>query len=58
MAVVKAYGKLTNSCMFCGQSLTDDRSISTGCGERCAEHHGLLEQWKTALKNTPTEHRE
>lgn len=38
------FGKLTNTCIFCGRHLTDDRegrSVEVGYGPVCAEKHGL-----------------
>lgn len=35
------YGKLTNSCMFCGLTLTNQQSIAVGYGPICAEKYGL-----------------
>ena len=36
-----AYGKLTNACCFCGQTLTDNVSVTLGYGPICAQHYGL-----------------
>jgi hypothetical protein len=37
------YGHLTNTCCFCGQTLTDSVSVKLGYGPICAGHYGL--QW-------------
>lgn len=36
-----AYGRATGECCFCRLQLTDERSILTGYGKRCAEKFGL-----------------
>lgn len=50
VAAVQRYGKLTGSCMFCGKTLSDDRSKAAGFGETCAKHFGLHAEWKQAAK--------
>lgn len=37
----KAFGDQFHRCIFCGQGLTDDRSITAGYGPTCADSHGL-----------------
>lgn len=35
------FGHLYGSCVFCSRTLTDERSITAGYGQTCAENHGL-----------------
>lgn len=35
------FGALYGRCVFCSQTLTDERSIEVGYGPICAENHGL-----------------
>lgn len=35
------FGKLYGRCVFCSLQLNDERSITAGYGETCAENHGL-----------------
>lgn len=37
----KLYGKLTNSCCYCGKELNDPRSVMAGYGPICADNWGL-----------------
>lgn len=37
----KLYGKLTDSCCYCGKELNDPRSVMAGYGPICAENWGL-----------------
>lgn len=39
--VAAAYGHETSNCCFCGQLLTDPRSVAVGYGPICAGHWGL-----------------
>lgn len=36
-----AYGHSVGQCCFCGQELTDGRSVKVGYGPICADHFGL-----------------
>lgn len=38
---VANHGRLTGQCCFCGQKLTDERSLAQGYGPVCAENYGL-----------------
>jgi Family of unknown function (DUF6011) len=46
------YGKATGQCCFCGQELTDPRSVAMGYGPICAEHFGL--PWGEKKAKQPT----
>lgn len=35
-----AFGQLYGICISCSRTLTDERSIHVGYGEKCAENHG------------------
>jgi hypothetical protein len=37
----KAFGDLYGRCVYCSRKLTDERSISAGYGEKCADDRGL-----------------
>lgn len=39
--VATAYGHLTNSCCFCGRTLSDAESVKKGYGPICAQRFGL-----------------
>ena len=39
--VAAEHGKLTGSCSFCRQPLSDERSTEVGYGPVCAKHFGL-----------------
>ncbi len=41
VGVAGSYGRLTGSCCFCRQTLTDQRSTDVGYGPICAGHWGL-----------------
>jgi hypothetical protein len=41
VAAIKAYGGLTNRCMFCNSELTDDKSKAAGCGQTCAKRWSI-----------------
>lgn len=38
---VKAYGDIYGECVYCHRPLTDERSKAAGCGETCADKHGI-----------------
>lgn len=35
------FGRITESCIFCSRTLTDDRSKEVGYGKKCAQNHDL-----------------
>jgi hypothetical protein len=37
----KAFGDVYGQCVYCLRPLTDDRSKAAGCGETCADKHGV-----------------
>lgn len=48
-ATAKEHGKLLGHCCFCGLSIghgAEERSVAVGFGRSCAEHYGLLNEWK------------
>lgn len=40
-AQAKQWGDIYGNCVFCGRTLTDERSIDAGYGPVCAEHNDL-----------------
>lgn len=44
--VASASGQRSGACSFCGQQLTDERSLGVGYGPVCADNYGL--PWGTA----------
>lgn len=48
-AAARAYGKATNSCCFCAEPLSDERSIEAGYGPICAKRYGL--PWGERVEN-------
>lgn len=40
-AAAKAYGQATSACCFCGEGLTDERSVLAGYGPICAGRYSL-----------------
>lgn len=40
-ATATKYGKLTNSCCYCGLPLSTPESLTAGYGDTCAKHWGL-----------------
>lgn len=41
ITVARRYGRLTDSCSFCGKDLSDDRSTKVGYGPTCASRYQL-----------------
>ena len=48
------YGKLTNSCSFCGLELTHDYSVMVGYGPICAEKWDLPHAYNGTADNVPS----
>ena len=48
------YGKLTNTCSFCGLELTHDYSVMVGYGPICADKWGLPHAYNGSDDNVPS----